>query len=274
MAIRFGKGAKWLNIPLSLTLLVLSVSLIGSYLAFSSVQSHTARSIQTYFDYRVRESINRIESRVEINEEVLRGLKGLFKASKSVEREEFRRYVSSLRLADQFPGIQGVGFSLIIPSAEIDNHIAAIRREGFPTYSIYPEGQRETYTSIIYLEPFSDRNLRAFGYDMYSEAIRHAAMQRALESGNLTLSGKVKLVQESGQNEQAGFLMYLPIYRNDKPHTLLSERRENIIGWVYSVFRMDDFMEGLHGKRSNDLNIEIYDGDVISNKTLMHNSDR
>ena len=69
------------------------------------------------------------------------------------------------RLDERFPGIQGVGFSLVVPPDQKAAHTAAIRREGFPDYAIRPDGERELYTSIIYLEPFSGRNLRAFGYD-------------------------------------------------------------------------------------------------------------
>jgi hypothetical protein len=41
------------------------------------------------------------------------------------------------------------------------------------------------WVSIIYLKPFSGRNLRAFGYDMYSEATRNAAMAQARDLGGL-----------------------------------------------------------------------------------------
>jgi diguanylate cyclase (GGDEF)-like protein len=162
----------------------------------------------------------------------------------------------------------------VIPSASKKKHVDAIRKEGFPAYSIYPKGKREVYSSIIYLEPFSDRNLRAFGYDMFSEKVRNNAMQRAIDSDNMSLSGKVRLVQESDKNEQAGFLMYLPIYERDKPHTLIAERQENIIGWAYAVFRMNDFMRGIHGEYANDLDLDIFDGEVISYETLMYDSNK
>jgi diguanylate cyclase (GGDEF)-like protein len=99
-------------------------------------------------------------------------------------------------------------------------------------------------------------------------------MQRAIDTDKMSLSGKVRLVQESGKNDQAGFLMYLPIYEGDKPHTLIAERQENIIGWAYSVFRMNDFMRGVHGEYANDLDIDIFDGDVISYETLMFDSNK
>jgi len=240
--------------------------------SFYFTQINSDKNIQAYFDFRVREAVALIDTRIKAYEEVLRGTGGLFKASKTVDREEFKHYISSLRLADHYPGIQGVGYSIIIPSTLINKHIETIRSEGFPAYSIYPEGERDTFSSIIYLEPFSERNLRAFGYDMFSEPMRHKAMQKAIDNDTMSLSGKVRLVQESGINDQSGFLMYLPIYENGKPHTLLTDRQENIIGWVYAVFRMNDFISGVHGELADDLDVDIFDGDIISSETLMFDS--
>ncbi|MBT7953367.1 MAG: hypothetical protein HN764_17200 [Gammaproteobacteria bacterium] len=257
----------------TVSLLVLVTSLIVTYTSFYYAQVATEDKIQAYFNFRVREAIHLIENRIVAYEGVLRGTGGMFNASESVTRDGFKRYISSLRLADHFPGIQGVGYSILIRPEAKKSHIDTIRSEGFPAYSVYPEGERDTYSSIIYLEPFSDRNLRAFGYDMFSEPVRHVAMQRAIDNDNMSLSGKVRLVQESGTDEQAGFLMYKPIYERGKPHTLLSDRQENIIGWVYSVFRMNDFMHGVHGEQADDLDIEIYDGDTILDETLMFDSE-
>ena len=252
--------------------LILITSMLVTYVSFYFTQINSDKNIQAYFDFRVREAVALIDTRIKAYEEVLRGTGGLFKASKTVDREEFKHYISSLRLADHYPGIQGVGYSIIIPSTLINKHIETIRSEGFPAYSIYPEGERDTFSSIIYLEPFSERNLRAFGYDMFSEPMRHKAMQKAIDNDTMSLSGKVRLVQESGINDQSGFLMYLPIYENGKPHTLLTDRQENIIGWVYAVFRMNDFISGVHGELADDLDVDIFDGDIISSETLMFDS--
>lgn len=65
-------------------------------------------------------------------------------------------------------------------------HEREIRKEGFPQYAVQPAGERALYTSIIYLEPFSGRNLRAFGYDMFAEPKRRKAMEVARDSDNAT----------------------------------------------------------------------------------------
>ncbi|MGY6275394.1 CHASE domain-containing protein [Methylomonas sp. MgM2] len=231
------------------------------------------RNAQAYFDFRVGQLLENIEMRLKVYEQVLHGARGLFAASTSVERDEFFQYVSSLHLDKRYPGIQGVGFSLIVPKENVESHAEAIRKKGFSNYRIYPPGDRDVYTSIIYLEPFANRNLVAFGYDMFSDPVRRQAMVYARDNDTVGISGKVTLVQETNEDIQAGFLMYLPVYRNGQPHNTVEDRRANIVGWVYAPFRVRDFMVGIGGERAGDLHLTIYDGDQVSEQALMY-SDR
>jgi len=264
--------SKWMRFGYFLPWLVLAAGLLTTYLLWDMVRQSTIQDRQDYFDFRVREVLDKTQQRLQAYTQVLRGAKGLFVASHNVQRDEFRQYVDTLKLSDNFPGIQGVGYALVVPPAELVKHIAAMRREGFPAYTIKPAGTRELYTSIIYLEPFAERNLRAFGYDMYSEPVRRAAMQRARDSGQPALSGKVLLVQEAQQHVQSGFLIYLPVYHQGMPHTTAAERRASLAGWVYAPFRMGDFIHGIYGERAADLDIDIYDGTEVADPSLMYDS--
>lgn len=268
------KASRLLRADRWLPLVVLGLGLVITYTLWKNEQHIITQDHQLNFDFSVQENLSLIKQRMLAYEQVLRGVRGLFSASDSVGRSEFHDYVSALGLEDTYPGIQGVGFSLIVPAALKESHIESVRGEGFPGYTIKPEGVRKNYSAIIYLEPFSGRNLRAFGYDMFSEKVRRVAMERARDTGTVALSGKVKLVQENGEQEQAGVLIYLPVYANGKPHNSLESRRSAIIGWVYSPFRMGNLMAGLFGRHGNEMDIEIYDGTEISEKTLLYNSAR
>jgi CHASE1-domain containing sensor protein len=74
-----------------------------------------------------------------------------------------------------------------------------MRAAGFPDYEVKPPGPRDFYTSITHIQPFAGRNLRAFGYDMFSEPVRRAAMEAARDSGAAAATGKVTLVQEGAR---------------------------------------------------------------------------
>jgi diguanylate cyclase (GGDEF)-like protein/PAS domain S-box-containing protein len=261
------------KLTLALPLLTLALCLLITYQVVNTAKIEAQEKTQAYFDFRVREATNLIDERMRDYEQVLRGAAGLFKSSNTVERNEFREYVETLNLVTNYPGVQALGFALIVPATNKKQHIASIRSEGFPEYTIKPEGERNIYSPIIYIEPFTSRNLRAFGYDSTSNPITYLATRKAIDTGKATMSGKVKLIQETGAQEQAGLVMYLPIYRNGSSTDTVSERREHVIGWVYAAFRMNDLMKGLFGEYASDLDIHIFDGTEISAESIMFNSD-
>lgn len=220
----------------------------------------------------------KIDTRLHTHALLLRSSSSFYSASENVSKSKWKVFIEKSLLNKNLPGIQGVGFSLIIPKNKLSGHIQQIQQEGFPGYAINPAGDRDIYTSIIFLEPFSGRNLRAFGYDMYSESVRRNAMEKSRDLDLAALSGKVRLVQESGQDEQAGTLMFVSVYRNGMPANTVEERRAAIVGWVYSPFRMDDLMNGTLGRwdteENNRIRLQIFDGDRISEASLLFDSKR
>lgn len=256
-----------------LTVVVLALALLVTYKLWDVARQNAQLTLQGAFEFRVREANERIEQRIALYEQVLRATVGLFVATGTVNRAQFRSFVSALRLDGSYPGIHGIGFSVLIPPQEKARHETAVRAEGFPDYRITPPEERDIYTAIVYLEPFWGSNLRAFGFDMYSEPKRRAAMAYARDTGKTGVSASVVLVQEGGKDVQAGFLMYLPVYRPGTLHDTLEERRASLAGWVYAPFRMTDFMHGIYGEQGGDLDIEIYDADRIAGSTRMHDSE-
>jgi diguanylate cyclase (GGDEF)-like protein/PAS domain S-box-containing protein len=159
-----------------------------------------------------------------------------------------------------------------IPAGQLEQHIADIRRQGFPDYVVNPLEPRAEYSSIIYLEPFSGRNLRAFGYDMYSEPIRRRAMERSRDNGELAYTAKVILIQETNADLQAGILAYFPVYRNGSIPQTLEQRRSALLGWVYIPYRMNDLLKAILGQDLLALRLEIFDQDDLSADGLLYDS--
>ena len=163
------------------------------------------------FDFACHEIGFRVEDRLQDHEQILRSGVALFAATEKVTRAEWRAFVQHLQVENQLPAIQGIGYTVFLPPQRLAQHIQEIRQEGFPDYRVWPEGERAVYSSIIYLEPFTNRNLRAFGYDMLSEPVRRTALERARDENTAALTGKVKLVQETSTDVQAGTLMFVPV---------------------------------------------------------------
>ncbi len=241
--------------------LVLVLTLLITLALWQLSERQIERRAQDRFLYLANKEGNVILTRMQAYEQVLRGAAALFAASVHVSRAEWRAYIQPLELDKSLPGIQGTGFAVVIPPGKREAHEREIRAAGFPDYRVSPSGERELISSIIYLEPFDQRNRRAFGYDMYSEPVRRAAMARARDSGKAALSGKVTLLQEFDTDIQPGFLMYLPVYRNDMAHGDVSSRRAALQGFVYSPFRARDLMNGVLQSSGRDLELELFDGE-------------
>jgi signal transduction histidine kinase len=252
--------------------LLLILCLALTIWAWRVANRDAAADTRTRFNVRKTEIINALHARMAAYEQVLRGALGLLSTAEEVSRAQWRAYVQTLRVEQHYPGIQGIGYSKWIPAADKDAYIAQIRAEGFPGFIIRPVGRRDVYTSITYLEPFDRRNQQAFGYDMWSEPKRRAAMQTARDTATTQISGKVTLVQEIDTDVQVGFLMYLAHYGRGGVPATVEERRVALAGFVYSPFRMGDLMEGILGRALPDIHLEIFDGDEMWAGSLMYDS--
>ncbi len=258
-------------VPLCTFMLLLIVSVIGWQAARDMLHQRSLARFELETGYLNQQ----IQSRFDTYAQVLRGGVGLFNGSERVSREEWRNYVAELSLPVYFPGIQGVGFSRWLGGrAALDEHVARTRAQGFPDYEVQPAGNRDIYTAVEFLEPFDMRNRKAFGYDMYSQSTRRAAMDRARDTGQPALSGKVELVQEITSFKQAGFLLYLPVYASrDHPQTL-EERREQLAGFVYSPFRANDLMKGILQKGLSTISFRIYDESPSVENSLLYDGEQ
>ena len=237
--------------------LLLILGILISLFAADHVRRNLNKDESLRIAYAADQIKLKLRERLLAHELSLRGAAGLFTTYDNVSRGQWKTYFELLQIDETVPGTQGIGFAELIQPAQLETHILRIRREGFPKYDVTPPGKRELYSAIIYLEPFRDRNLRAFGYDMYSEPVRRAAMEQARDTGKAALSGAVQLVQESGKETQVGILMYMPVYRQGMAVDTVEQRQSALIGWAYSPFRMNDLITNALGQWKDQLGSEF-----------------
>jgi CHASE1-domain containing sensor protein len=103
-----------------------------------------------------------------------------------------------------------------------------------------PRGERPDYFPIVFNEPSSARNAKVLGFDMYSEPVRRAAMDRARDSADTAISGKVVLAGEAfraRRRRKPGFVMYVPVFRREARLLRPAARDLALEGFVFSPFR-------------------------------------
>ena len=240
---------------------------------YAETREKAEERIEKAFTMRAHQATASIERRMLNYVQVLVGARAFFVASDTVERRTWEAYYNSLGIEKNYPGIQAIGYAPYLSKAELARHEQKIQNEGYPDFKVTPEGNRLAYTPITYIEPFSGRNLRAFGFDMFNEPTRQSAMRIARDTKVPAMSGKVRLVQETGEDEQPGFLIYLPIYKNNADPSSIQDRQHQIRGFVYSPFRAKDLMNAILHPNYRDLDVELYDGTSLSKESLLYSTD-
>jgi two-component system, OmpR family, sensor kinase len=256
-------------LPTSIIFLAfLSVSLWGWYTARNQVQDHQ----QAVIHQNVKQINDAISSRMASYGEILRASSGLFKASKSVSRTEWRTFETVFDIPHRYPGVQGISFVEKVPQSLLKTHIRKIRKEGFPDYSVHPKGTRKVYMPVTYIEPFKGANLRAFGYDIYTNPVRRAALDQASQTGNPVLSGKITLVQNVAGDDNPGFLICMPIYKHKAGLNSIQEREKATIGFATAPFLARQLFMGIFGSNPDSkIGFQIYDGEPHGKNLLYEN---
>lgn len=162
--------------------------------------------------------------------------RAFFMVNPNVTRKEFHEYFEGTQLPERYPGIQGLGFAPRV-----------LRGEKYQ-FNVWPLKDQKVMFPIMFLEPRDPRNVKAIGFDMYSEPVRRQAMEKAAECDCAIVSGPIKLVQEDIQNPQPGFNLYLPFFKNKK-----------LEGYIYSPFRSHELFGSIFKLYPANMNFSVYD---------------
>jgi CHASE1-domain containing sensor protein/two-component sensor histidine kinase len=255
------------------TVLVLLLLLGATAVATAAMLSDAEEKARQQFDDRVTAFSTLLEDAMRSYQQVLRAGAAVVNAVPTVTRERWHKFVRDLSPDDFYPGIGGIGYVKRLQATEIEAFVAEQRLDGRPDYRFHPDGARDVYTAIVYLEPDDWRNRRAVGYDMFSEPRRRAAMEQARDSGRPALSRKITLLQETGEDVQPGTLAFMPLYRNGLMPETVEARRSALVGYVYGAFRMKDFIVRVVASNQpatfQNLHVAVYDGAGTEEKDLL-----
>ncbi|HEX8397378.1 MAG TPA: CHASE domain-containing protein [Pyrinomonadaceae bacterium] len=255
---------------------VLLAALILTSISAVYVEYTTREMDQIRFESAVKRTKTKIIERVDTYITMLRGTAGLFLVKDDITRDEFNLFVNRFRLQENYKGIQGIGYAARTRPEEVPQLIAWQQKQGFNYFNITPQTPREEYYPIVYLEPLEDkRNRGVIGFDMFTEETRREAMEQARDTGVRAATGKVTLKQEIDDQKQAGFLIYLPVYRGHFVPETIEERREKLSGFVYAPFRADDLLrEIITQEESGEIDFKVYDGAEVKPEAEIHDSKR
>ena len=253
---RKGVRRRWLveyprAIPVLIFLMVMAMTVTSIFAIERGELERDAAEINR----RAQAMTSAIERRAFTGSSYLRAGAALLSTQEEISPDLFRRFVTELRMDADYRGAEGIGWAPAIGADEIANFEERLARGRLSRMSVRPtltEMPRSVLVPILYLQPDTLRNRRALGYDMYSEPVRRAAMDEAVQTGRPTASGPIVLVQEGG-GEDAGFLIYMPVF------TGAQDGRE-LRGFIYSPFNAGQFLESAADLVSYDgVSARLYD---------------
>lgn len=233
---------------------------------FASLQQQREKMIDLRFDTLVAEAGEAIRGRLNAYVDALRGGASLFAASENVTRREWCRYVDSLNITSRYPGVSGLGVIFPVKSEDLSRFEQEVAADGAPGFSVHkvPGEHRPPrdpagwdHFVITYIEPYVS-NEKAVGLDVASEDNRQQAARLARDYDAARITDTVTLVQD-GEN-RPGFLLFVPIYRFGVRPDTVHERRLHFRGWVYAPFVTQNFMEGVLGSRTLELDLRVFAG--------------
>ncbi len=259
------------------TFLVLLACLAASAYYWYGVRN----SVQDVFSKDSEQTIGAAEqaigSRLQIYSNIMTGGVGLFNASSDVTRTEWKDFIGAYDVQTRYPGSQGFGYVTYVQPGDLDSYVEKIRATDIPEYSVQRTATDQPYTPLLYVEPFTELRRSVLGYNMMNEPTRRAAIVTARDSGQLSMTGRVILVQAkdgSANNQESGIILYMPVYKQGMPTTTVEERRAAISGFVYTALRVNELMKGVFGENGNpNLALELYDTDQKKEENLMYRSD-
>ncbi|WP_333872880.1 CHASE domain-containing protein [Methylobacter sp.] len=271
-------GELWRNRRMAITLPVIAMFALTTAAVFYEAQNNSDR-LKHEFDQQSAELGVALEKSISTHLNILRALGSFYSASATVDRESFRIFVA--HSLDNFKGIQALGWNPHILSSERDAFERSVRNEGYLNFQfternlgkqLVPAASRPEYVPVGFIEPYRG-NETALGYDVYSDALRREAIDRARDSGEIATTARITLVQERG--DQYGVIAFMPLYRKGLTHQTVEERRNTISGYTVAVFRGEDIVTAaLKDLNPERLSYRLIDQGAPAGEQLIFSSDQ
>lgn len=255
-----------------------------SILLFLFIVDFEKTQNENKFERTATEYTANFERQINKDLESLHSIAAFYDNSSFVSRIEFKNFVAHiLARTDTFKALEWVPR---VPADEREQYEQQARDDGYADFQIKeysPDGvvtpatAREEYFPVFYLEPLSG-NEKVFGFHLNSSEARAASLNRARDTGEMTFSEPLTLVQET--EKHYGVLAFVPVYKRNAATKTIAQRQENLQGFVLGVIRIKNVFDGIYASKSNtpkqdsgiDINIYLYNLSATKNNDLLYAS--
>ncbi|MGM0578144.1 MAG: CHASE domain-containing protein [Myxococcota bacterium] len=243
-------------------LVILVLGIAASLWIASVVRDMLAGRQRAERQVQAAQRVHTLELEIGRNVEAVRGLQGLFEASRVVTREEMHRF--SLPVLDHHAALAALEWVPRVAGDQRTRLVEEARRDGWPAFRIteldegevQPAGVRDVYHPVLYAVP-SLANRRALGLDLASDPARRAALEEARDTGRIVASESVRLVQDPEPTH--GVLVVAPVYEPRVALVTREQRRRALEGFAVGVLRVEDVVGATRAGSEVWLRMTIHD---------------
>jgi two-component sensor histidine kinase/CHASE1-domain containing sensor protein len=264
VATRRGRTKRWLvryprAMPVAIFILISAITILSVFAIERGEDSRAAAQLRS----KATSVAAALERRASASNAYLRAGAALLATLDEIQPSRFRRFVSELRLDASYRGAEGIGWAPVVYPDEIEAFEALVAHEAPGRVRLHPrpDGSQPYAVPVGLLEPDTERNRRAIGFDMFSEPVRRTAMIEAERTARPTASGRAVLRQE-GERGAPGFLIYMPVFE-------ATPAGRRLKGYIYSPFTAPDFLEAaLERQDVAGYDVALYDGPPLPENLL------
>lgn len=268
MALNLKPPPKVGNIMLTTLVTLMSLLMtIGSviYIHRGNIAADTQR-----FEVMKEKLHDEIVRRVKVYRYGLMGTRSVFAASEQVNRAEFRRIVEAREMSEEFPAATGIGYIHRVAFDALDTYLEDAQADGWPEFHVRmlaDQIEHDDLFIICYIEP-AEKNLAAIGLDIGQESRRRAAAERAMRTGEVSMTEQITLVQATGGGP--GFLILLPHYTPGLPVDTQAQREEALEGWAYMTILAERMFAGAQSFIDDELDFKVFDSSELSLERVLY----
>jgi PAS domain S-box-containing protein len=202
----------------------------------------------------------------------LYGIKGAIgaqssaQASGSLRRGSFRAYVGTWDIAAEFSGVTGFGYVERVNHLDLARFEGAARADEAPDFAVHGSSKQPELYIVKYMQPTAG-NAGLLGLDLGSEPPLREAVDRAIESGEPSLSGS------AADSSGAMRLFYMaPVYADGISPDTPQARRAALTGLFFAPLLPDRMLQNSAKAAQGLLELALFDDVNPSTQKLLATS--
>jgi len=250
-------------------LLVFAIGLAATMYYWKNLRQSVESDMNTAFSHQVRQIADSVSENIQVYQNVLGGSSGLFKVHTGLTEDEWKTFHTPYDIKQKFPEVQSISVSRYLTPTDLPAYFQRRIDQGEPDFKITPAGDRQTYVPVTFEALYRGDMQSLRGFDELTDPVRNEAIQHAIESGNVTMSGQVGVTTA----KTPSFVLYLPVYKNGMPSGTAAERRTSLLGFVSITVDMKAFITRVLGDNQNpSIAVRVADAGTFHKDGYMYTS--